>query len=381
MREPPRGPIKWIRRRVLPAAGKLAAWVGVLVLVVFGVGRVLTDQHHWSQYLWWVPASWTLAAAWGLLALSTILSLGSTRLGGAFVRPFLLVGALAATGWVAFGEWHLERLAFPVRSPGPAVRVAHWNLSANAPGGDLSGFIAAREPDVAFVMNARYDDDRAAMVEGLRALAGEGDGESHFLQRGRMMVASRLPIVGYGVAVLEKLEAPGDWPTSHDAGQVAFVELDASGRFPGLGRPLVVWVVDLPSDPNLWRMELTRAAARAVGRWSGPVQRPDEGGRLRPVAATGPFPDPDVVVGDFNTPRGSASLRGLVGAMREAHAASGAGPDASFRARYYGFGPGWHIDLAFVGDGWRASGYELARRPPIRHAMQWFDLGRDAGAP
>lgn len=378
MREPPKGPIKWTRRRLLPGAARLLAWSGVLLLVAFGVGRVLTDRFHWSQYLWWLPAEWVLAGAWALLIASSVLALGSTRLGGAFVRPFLLVGVVVATAWVGVAEWHAERFVVPVRAHGATVRVAHWNLSANELTSDPSAFIAGHHPDVAVIVNARYDDEREALIDGLRALAGADEsGGVRFLQRGRVMIASKLPIVGFGVAPLEKLSASTDWPSARDSGQVAFVELDASAEFPSLGRPMVVWIADLPSDPSLWRVDLMRAARRAVDGWDGTAWRVNDTGTMTPTKVEGGFPEPDVVVGDFNTPRGSASVRALVGGMTGAHEAAGRGRDASFRVRFRAFSPGLQIDLAFVGDGWRAAGYDLARWSTIKHAMQWVDVERE----
>jgi len=371
--------MKWTRRRLLPGVARVLAWSGVLLLVAFALGRVLTDRYHWSQYVWWLPAEWVLVGVWALLIVSSLLALGSTRLGGAFVRPFLLAGVLVATGWVLFAEWHAERYVVPVRARGQAVRIAHWNLSANDPEGDPSAFIASHDPDVMVVMNTRYDEHRAAIEGGLRALAGgdEPGGGTRFLRRGRLMAASKLPIVGFGVAPLEKLDVPTDWPSAHDAGQVTFLELDASAEFPSLGRPMVVWVVDLPSDPRLWRMDLTRAARRAVDGWNGAAWRINGAGVLAPTSVEGGFPAPDVVVGDFNTPRGSASLRELVGGMTGAHEAAGRGRDASFRVRFRAFSPGLQIDLAFVGEEWRVAGYDLARWGPVKHAMQWVDVERE----
>lgn len=368
--------MKWARRRVLPLMARLAALAGVLLLAAWLTGRVLTDQHHWSQYLWWMPAEWVLAAVWGLWGISALLALGSTRLGGALVRPFLLIGIILATAWVLFAEWHAERYVVPVRARAQTARIAHWNLSANDAEGDVAPFIASQDPMVAIVTNSRFDVDRPSLVAGLRAIAGEDDTQTRFLERGRVMVASRLPIVGFGVARLGKLDVPDDWPSAHDTGQVAYVELDASEYFPDLGRPLVVWVVDVPSDPRLWRMNVMREARAAVDAWGGPRWHADAAGRLIATHDEAAFPLPDVVVGDFNAPRGSASVRTLVGDMREAHAAAGRGRDASFLFRLRLFSPGLQIDQSFVGKDWRAAGYDLARRPPVKHAMQWVDVER-----
>ncbi len=380
MREPPKGPIKWLRRRALPWAARLTALVGAAVLLVWGLGAVLTDESHWSQYVWWVPSWPVLVLAWISWGVSAALGALSTRLGGAFVRPFLLVACLVATVWVALVEWRLYRVV-RVGGAGDPVRIVHWNL-AQAPGRpDLAQAVLDLDPDIAVVANPRRDEHFEPLLTGLTRIGDSEDpARPTFARFGRFAVASTFPIVRSGEAPLHRLaDTDREWVTWWDHGRIAFFEFDASARYPDLGRSLVVWVVDLPSDPRLWRMDVMREARRAIDMWAGPAKAPNAVGLWRPADAPGGFPAPDVVVGDFNAPRGSASLDLIVDGLTEAHSAAGFGPDASWQPQQSGwsFIPRlWHIDLTFVDPAWRVRGYDVHPGPVGGHALQAVDVER-----
>ena len=89
-----------------------------------------------------------------------------------------------------------------------------------------------------------------------------------------------------------------------------YVELDTTAK---LGRTTVVWVVDLPSDWRISRRAIAANAAAAIAAWSG-QETIHHGHKSKDIRDAGPgFPAPDLVLGDFNIPRGSDSLRLLVG--------------------------------------------------------------------
>jgi hypothetical protein len=50
----PKGAAGWLWRKILPAGAMLATLGGLVVLVLWIVGRVLTDRFGWSQWVWWV---------------------------------------------------------------------------------------------------------------------------------------------------------------------------------------------------------------------------------------------------------------------------------------------------------------------------------------
>jgi len=379
----PTGFIAWVRRRPLSWASKLAALAGLALVAAWGAGRWLNDDHLWSQFLYWIPTLAVVVLGWALVLVSGVCSRMSLRMGGVVVRPFLALACLGLTVWMLLGEWRLHRYVAPDGARETDLRIVHWNMSSAIGARGAGGFILAREPDIALVVNIRYDELRQDLLERLSTLfapAGEGDeGEVasgvHFLHRGDLVVASRLPIRRWGAVSLDPVESQLDeWRSSSDHGRVFFIEFGTEGEASMGGRPLVVWALDLPSDPTKSRAEVMRAAARAVQDWRGPAYEPDGIGRwIAPGAGGGApagFPAPDLVIGDFNAPRGSRSVRALVGDMDDAFARAGRGAAGTWPRSL----PLWHIDQAFVARGVEATRYRLPDPGVGEHRVQVIDV-------
>lgn len=401
------------RTRLLPLAARLCALAGLAVLGQFVLGRVLTDSQHWSQYLWWVPAIWSLLAAWVCWGVSALAGRLSLRTGGLMLRPFVLIGCVGATLWVLFGEWHLHRAVLrPDRAPREqTLRVLHWNHSSQPDIRGSAELIRDADADIAVVVNSRNGDTRREIVRAMfESLAPASEdtvrvlpnitGErqpGHVFGDWRVIVGSRERILRTGVVTLARVDdGASDWATGSDAGVVVWCEIEAGGRFAALGRPLVLWVVDLPSDPGLSRVSVMASARRAVDAWRQPAQETTKGGWWRPVGDPVSVPEPDIVIGDFNTPRGSASLDTLAPGMRDAFEEAGWGRARSWRqVREAGpntpGGPAvgravsrvmrvllpladWHIDLTLLGERWRATRYRLVRPETGAHDVQVVDL-------
>lgn len=397
----------------MPLVSRLAALAGLAVIGQFVAGRVLTDSQHWSQYLWWIPALWTLLAAWGCWAVSSLAGRASLRTGGLMLRPFVLIGCVGLTGWVVVGEWHMQRAVVrPAQETRErTLRVLHWNHSSQP---DILGsgeLIIAAEADIAVVVNSRNGDTRREIVEAMFESLAPVSAESirvlpnitgdrmpgHVFGDWRVIVGSRERILRAGVVSLARVDTgESEWATGGDAGVVVWCEIEAGERFAELGRPLVVWVVDLPSDPGLSREKVMAGARRAVEAWRQLAQETTKGGWWRPVGEPVAVPEPDIVIGDFNTPRGSASLQELAPGMRDAYEEAGWGRARSWR-QVRAAGPGtpggpvvgravnrvtrlllpladWHIDLTLLGERWKATRYRLVRPSSGAHDVQVVDL-------
>lgn len=390
-----RGAGRWVRRRALPWAARLLALLALGAVGAYAAGRVLTDSGHWSQYLWWTPALWTLGAAWTLLGLSALAGRAALHPGGVMLRPLALAACVAASLWLTLGEWNLHRAVVGPRPAARAgtLRVLHWNqAAAMAPGG--AELIRASDPDLAIVVNPRFDRFRREVVAAMGGLAPGGsevrlDGRvtastepGHFFSTGMTLVGSRERILRAGLVSLSPVAGhDASWRTARDPGFVLWLEIEAGERFAALGRPVVVWVVDLPSDPSVWRGAVMANAARAVAAWEAPAMVCDEAGRWRSGGEPVRAPAPDLVIGDFNTLRGSASLEVFVPGMEDAFARAGWGrarswtPRATRRAERALLAlADWHIDLALYGGSWRAARYRLLGTPGGLHKAQVVDL-------
>lgn len=386
----------WIRTRAAVWLARAFGAGGLGVLAVYAVGRAMTDSAHWSQYLWWVPALWLVGGAWACWGLSALAGRAALRPGGVMLRPVLLVGCVAALAWMLLGEWGLHRA---VLGPEPAprertLRVLHWNQSGGYRMSDSAAIIGRAEPDVVAIVNVRYDRFRRETVGAMGGMAPGAtelrlDGRvtastepGRFLSVGAALVSSRERILRAGLVRLPGVDGgQEDWRTAGDTGFVLWLEIEPGERFASLGRPIVVWVVDLPSDPALWRGDIMRTARNAVEAWEQPPLVCDERGRWRTGGDPVRVPEPDVAVGDFNTLRGSDSLRTLLPGTRDAFEQAGWGRARSWRQTHPNPAASlllrladWHLDQTRVGPAWRAVRYRLIEPRTGPHTAQLADL-------
>lgn len=394
----PKGPIAWFRRGPLSWGARLVALGGLLCVLAWGAGRWFSDDHLWSQYLFWIPTLFVTVAAWAALIVSAVLSKISLRMGGVVLRPFLALACLGLLGWLLVGEWKIHRYVTPSGARETDIRVVHWNLSVASRAGSAGEIVKQHDPDIALVVNIGLDNNRQKILESLGELAtgsvnedGLPTGDVHFMFRYDLAVATRFPIRRWGEAHLEKVESQlEEWRSGWDPGRVIYLELDTTGSEAMGGEPLIVWVVDFPSDPTMPRREIMENAGKAVREWRGPLMEPDsigrwvqiddaaddaleaeeaEDAREHPLANPG-FPAPDLVIGDFNAPRGSRSIRSFLGDLDNAYEQSGRGGAGSWHRRY----PFWQIDQAFTGRRVEATRYRVVDPGLGEHRLQIVDL-------
>jgi endonuclease/exonuclease/phosphatase family metal-dependent hydrolase len=77
---------------------------------------------------------------------------------------------------------------------------------------------------------------------------------------------------------------------------------------------------------------------------------------------------PDLVIGDFNIPRGSASFDAIFPAMQYAFNQAGHGYGASYNRTW--LLPLYHIDHILIGRGFKATRYDLIDPGVGRHLAQ-----------
>jgi hypothetical protein len=355
------------RLTVHAAAGGAAA-----VLAVWLASRLASDRWLISQYLYWLPTLVYLVAAALLLVLS------QAGRGRRVARQSPAVRRITAAAWVVvlghlfFVEFRmLNAFAAPPR-PGErgAVRVLHWNVSGVRDLEQVLAAVGAEDPDV-LVLADTYGPVRwREVIEVL-----EAESPRHTIWQAGILVISKAPLSKHGVQWLGmsglEADAPahlaklGPAPNHNDPGRAMFFEVllpkrNGSGSSGGSGEEvletMVVWVVDLPSDWRQGRAKLARHAAQAIAAWPAAPQGP---GAVATEKGPG-FPVPDLVVGDFNIPRGSASLGLLTRGMRHAFDQAGWGFVATYPADW----PLVHIDHAFTGPRIEAIRYRVRNPGP-----------------
>lgn len=361
----------FIRRRLIPWTGRISVLVGLLLLGAWLTGRILNDTRSWSQYLYWLPTGLVAIGAWGLYLTSAIAERVGTRLAGAIGRPFLLIAALGVTFWMLAIEWKSYRYLYP-SPPHPQATVLFWNLAAH-PAGDasdkLTDMVDQVDADILILANPQAGNQLSRLLSTAKELVelkasdpappesgdpddrpNEGPEEDqdatpvgpairldearkrYLVRIGLTTIASRFPVLDTGSAGLKGVDGEWIWrPTETGVEGIEFVTLDTTEV---LGKATSIWIVDLPSNPVLHREDVMRAALTAAREWK--AYRSEE-------FVTG-FPAPDIILGDFNTPAGSESLKLLVGDFNDAYREAGRGPRATFPRGL----PQLAIDLAFV---------------------------------
>lgn len=337
--------------RVLSAA-MLVVCIGVVGVWTLGV--VVSDRFLWSQYLSWLPSVVVLPVGAVLWVFAVVLArLGRRardRRGKFGRRARMVVGLWVAVGvaWVLVWELRVYRLPMPPRPAGVHLRVLHWNITAIQRNEQITGPLLEQDADIAVMVNPSSHVKWAEIP----AQAGE---QYRFLTLGGFVVASKVPVVRWGMMFLGLEGLPAAMQAGLerrkirvDPGRAMFLELDTKEK---LGRNIVVWVLDMPSEPRLSRWAMAGSAAKALREWTGAVMAqgavvPSEG-----LWGKG-FPAADVVVGDFNIERGASSLAVLLPGMRNAFDEAGAGYAATWpRYGYRTPVPLVHIDQMFVRGG------------------------------
>lgn len=338
---------------LLASGGLLAAWTA---------GKIVSDRYIWSQFLSWMPSLLMIPAAallW-LQALAFANVSGRRWPGQRLATRVVEVWVLLAAAYWGLIECRVYRVSLPARPTGPHLRVLNWNVNEIQKMDPIARAMLPLKPDVAILVNPHsYGGwSQAPAVFGP---------EYQYTNVGGIVILSRAPVLRYGMAWLGLEPAPGVMGSGAgkarkwvDPGRAMYVELDTTAQF---GRTSIVWVLDLPSEPGLSRWELVSHAAAGIRNWSGGAT-PTQG-----------FPAPDLIVGDFNIPRGSVSLTQLAPDMRNAFDEAGTGYGATWPR--YGFRtpiPLLQIDQMFVGPRLRAARYEIIDGGAGFHRLQVGDL-------
>jgi hypothetical protein len=314
------------RHAIRRLSGALLHFVAAAVIVGWAIGRVLSDRSALSQWLLWIPTPAAIAAA----GLGIALVLPHARR----LRLRTCAWLLTATYVLAFFLFIEHRFFRHGTHPAGGVatrtlRLMHWNVDGPGEGaGRYIDEIQRVAPDITILTHpgaVLWDERTREMIGDGRPWRIAGFG-----------VVTRLPIIGGRLLhVSETISA-------------AMVQVDATEV---LGRPLTIYMIDLPSEPRIPRMRVARELRAALDALEG-------------------VPPPDVVVGDFNITRGSAALAALFPGFRHAFHEAGHGYGATFPHSV----PLYHIDHTLLAPAVEATGYDIIATSVGRHRAQAVTL-------
>ena len=113
--------------RIARWAGRVIRWSIIALLMVWLIGRILTDQYWWSQWLWWIPTPLALLA----IVTGFTVALAAPRKGQHHRRRSVVCWAACGFAMLLYFsliEHHLLRGMPAIRPTARALKVVHWNV-------------------------------------------------------------------------------------------------------------------------------------------------------------------------------------------------------------------------------------------------------------
>ncbi len=359
--------------RFLVWIGRVAWLLGAAALAAWATGRVLNDRWLWSQYLLWIPSVIVVPAGIALIAIGIWLARLSRRdktIRSGLFRPFLaitgLLGVVAAYTTLAIDLRLFSSASGDVPPPEHRLRVIHWNCSDDF-GAQWTKGLLDLHPDLVIINPASYQP-WGPIIEGM------GPGAAVMFLHGFTIISKPAVTLmgeislhvepGEGIDLRQK----SGLSARVDPGRAVWLQLDTRTQF---GRAFTVWLLDLPSDISLPRWLVTDEAAKAIAESDSHPRVPKGQSGSEPAdGLRRGFPPPDLVIGDMNIPRGSASLGRLTGGLANAYDQAGHGFVATWPYR----SPLWHLDQSFIGTGYRATAYAALDLGGGTHRGQLVDV-------
>ncbi|MFO0857597.1 MAG: hypothetical protein U0640_09615 [Phycisphaerales bacterium] len=387
----------------------IARFVSWAIVFAWVVGRIASDRFLWSQFLSWIPTLVPLAAALFLWFVSwqskrhalqvsskrEDLSPSATRKSQSRFLARLSPSAITTTllaSWLIFVDIRVQALVFGLgttTSP-TTIRLLCWNATS-VPVQRMASLVREQAPDIAILCNTPFSASLVPIRDEMNAAAAASNKEptTSAASSVRINVFSRFPVLHHAVMSLGITGAKertftwvGGGMKHIDTGQLMCVELDTTKA---LGKTTVLWVVDLPSDPDIPRARMMREFQTASTNFAAPIMRRTADGLDRQVP-----PDqrtevlerlqhPDIIAGDFNTTRDSASLAHFLKtlgsfehAKNQSIGTGGIGWDCTYPRTL----PLLHIDHVFIGESSLMQATSYSTFDPLmgRHAAQFVEL-------
>lgn len=295
---------------------RAAALLAITVVAAFLVSELLTDRIANLQALWWLPRRWFALSCVAFC----ILVVG-------FQRKSKLAWSLLGFALVLALRSVLLDWGGAKPRPAGSFRLVHWNASAPASRTAQSAIASLLRADADVIV---LTDPGALLRDGNAQLFSAAGYE--LVRAGRFAALARVPIVE-AMPLL-----------AQDGRHVSKFVVEA------LAHRLVIEALDFPSSMDVPRYALAESVKRDLASLRADT--------------------PDIAVGDFNIPRGSASLGALYPGFRESFSESGSGWGATFPRH----APVFHIDLTLIGARWTSVRSAVVDPGSGRHAFQVVDL-------
>lgn len=291
----------------------------LLLLVCWSAGHVLSDRWEWSQWLLWIPTVVVLLA----LLLSTLLFALQKRKAYTIVLSLLFDVLLVQ---FIFVEHHV----FATPNCTGQISIAGWTMSHSKKdvSKESAAIVVAMDADITLLTHGWYVRGEESVKEWLR-------GQGRKVVSGPFTLCTKFQ----PITVRTLIAADGIY--------ISEFVLDTNAV---LGKPLIIWAIDLPSTLSIPRRALSLEVLRLM--------------KLAEKQS------PDIVLGDFNMTRNSSALKAMFPTLHDAADEGGIGILATFPMEY----PLYHIDHLLLSAELQACSYECINPHIGRHRMQFATI-------
>ena len=300
-------------------AASIATVIALSCTSLWVLGELLSDRWTWSQWIEWIPTIVLLF----VVVVATMVAIISKSVLQSVV---LGIAAILLACWFSIIENHL----LTTNTMEGDLRIVSWTMSHSK---KANSYESAQEL-------IRLNGDLTLLTHG-------------WYVRGEPIVKAWLgpggkKVVNGPFTLLSKFK-PLHVQTlvASDGIYISMFEIDTTST---LGKSTVLWAVDLPSSFRDSKMEIA--------------------GRARRLLETLDLSPPDIVIGDFNMTRNSASIKSLFPRLHDASDDGGVGWIASYPMSL----PMYHIDHVLLAESLRAKSYWLINPHIGRHRVQITEI-------
>jgi len=309
-------------RNIIQGVLSLSAALAGLIILAWCLGIIVTDRYIWSQWLWWIPTPAALAT--GVIGLLCALRPAKKPQS----KRIRLVGWAAATALLTFYFCFIEHHFLRSRPASPeGLRIVNLNAwhSPDEQTPQLIETIAQHRGAVT-VLTTGYG------VAWKKQITKLTQGPVNRVNVGPFTILTRLEI-----------DSLQPFAMTRDGIRLALLSVHTAYH---PDRPIRIYLIDLPSSPK-------------ISRWT-------IASKVRQYLDEVDAPPPDVVLGDFNITRRSASMAHMFPTLHHAYDDAGRGYTATFHRAF----PLYHIDHMLLSEHWRATRYDVIDPGAGRHLLQ-----------
>jgi len=302
------------------------ACVLLFITASWFIGIVATDRWVWSQWLAWIPTQVVMLLL--IISLTVVIIAKAKKLG-----IILTLVLSSVTYWFVFEE----NKFFSKATAGNGLRIVGWTMSHSKKrvSKESAEIIISLDGDITLLTHGWYVRSESSVRKWL----GVGNRP---VSNGPFTILTTLRVIEVQTLI------------ASDGIYISMFIIDTSET---LGKPLILWAIDLPSDLDISRIKTATKVQRLL--------------------ATLNTPTPDVVIGDFNMTKGSYSIETMFPELLDASDEGGSGLLASFPMEY----PLYHIDHTLIREDLHCSAFSFINPQIGRHRVQIVELRTEKEKP